>query len=1251
VNAPSHPAVAVQPSRRRRYWRVGLWTLGIAFVVGFAGLAGLLAWAGAHPGAPRWVVAQLHERVPELKLTGITGTFSSGVRIDGLVWTEENGVRVEVRDLAVQMQVLSLLGLHAAARLQVGAVDWVEPALAPPRDERAPPPLPDLRHPGRLTLTEVRVGQLRWLRESGSEPVVIWDQLEIEQVESGRSGLTITALELQRPEGNLRLGGTIEPWADWVTDLKIEASQRLPDELTVHATAELTGTVAGDWRIHANLTSTDPAAAKVEIVATGHDLRREPPAGQAEVTIHAGLLRPWWPEAPEVRIEGKLEVAGSHEQGRLTGQLDAILDTGETWQWEPTLSWNQDQWTLADSPLQQADGAIRLVLGGNLELTSEWIPQAFDLQLTGELTEEALGELAWLRVRSGAATLNWNGDRIDGKGSVSLGEDLAGQLDWRAEVPWHWGEPVPDLAIDVAWQALVLQGWTSPAGQARVTGTAEAWTVAGAGEWRSPEVPDQTGQVNFEVQGNQGDVSGLSVDAELAGNVLQAEGRLAPEWDLQWKVEMPALETVRAGWSGRMASVGSLRGSQASPDLVFTLEGADLQGPGVTVARVEGAGTLVAAAVGARTATLQVEGIQVGDWSGERLDVRLSGEGLRLEVEADLVSSTGVIRVVGEGLGTEQGWSGQVRRADWQSPVLGDWQLAAPVAWEASLAHLEVAAATLQRVDGSGAVTAQGRWALGEGIRAGIEVDLLPWAILQPWLPAGFDYAGEFAGAVRLDWPTGAEPEISWTGRLGPGSWSQRGGAEETAMLLRWRAADWAGRWAEGRLEGEGRFNLHDGGQLHARFAVPLQDLPDRPAEDEPWQASLVGDFAMFELIPALIPDLAEVTGKAEVDLALAGTRRDPRLRGTLRLIDGSAAIPRLGLRLTGLGLTLAGGWDQLDWQAEATSGTGRAELAGSLRIADGRLSGTAKLTGDNVELVRLPEAEIRVSPQLDLHLDGRAVRVAGTVTVPHGRLRPPDWSEAILASSDEIVVGTAASADPVSPWSLQARVTLRLGDVSFKGYGLQTKVRGELTATAATGQDPRATGELRVEDGRYSAWGQTLEIERGRMIFSGGLLAEPGVDIRAVRRVREVVVGVDVRGPLHEPALHLFSEPAMPNTELLSWLLFGTPLAQASGADQQLISRTANTVGLAGGEFLLRQVGRRLGLDEVKIEQTDDSDMATVVVGRYLSPRLFVAYGLGIFEPTSLLRLRFQIDQRWTIEAEAGERVNSTDLRYSFER
>jgi len=69
-----------------------------------------------------------------------------------------------------------------------------------------------------------------------------------------------------------------------------------------------------------------------------------------------------------------------------------------------------------------------------------------------------------------------------------------------------------------------------------------------------------------------------------------------------------------------------------------------------------------------------------------------------------------------------------------------------------------------------------------------------------------------------------------------------------------------------------------------------------------------------------------------------------------------------------------------------------------------------------------------------------------------------------------------------------------------------------------------------------------------------------------------------------------------------------------------------------------------------MRIENSNDGDQASLIIGRYLSPKLYVSYGIDLIETVNTINLRYQISDNWQLKGESGER-QSADLFYIFER
>jgi translocation and assembly module TamB len=341
----------------------------------------------------------------------------------------------------------------------------------------------------------------------------------------------------------------------------------------------------------------------------------------------------------------------------------------------------------------------------------------------------------------------------------------------------------------------------------------------------------------------------------------------------------------------------------------------------------------------------------------------------------------------------------------------------------------------------------------------------------------------------------------------------------------------------------------------------------------------------------------------------------------------------------------------------------------------------TLAIEGENFRVFNTPEGQVDVSPDLDLKLAEQRLEVTGAVRVPAARIELAEAPESAVGVSDDQVIvqpdeeqaagsdalevaaevrvilgepGATGATDPASDVVAASDLDLSDEAVTFTGFGLQAALAGDLTVIETPGEPTTATGEINVTKGHYAAYGQDLEIEQGQVLFAGGPIDEPAIDVRAVRRPAEdILVGVEARGSLLQPEFSVFSEPAMSESEQLSWLVLGRPLEGGPASENSALARAALALGIKGGNYLTEQFGDQLGVDQIGIETEpgQSNEQAALVVGKYLSPELYVSYGIGLLEPVSTLKLSYALSSKWRLVTESSSVQSGGDLFYSIER
>ncbi len=300
--------------------------------------------------------------------------------------------------------------------------------------------------------------------------------------------------------------------------------------------------------------------------------------------------------------------------------------------------------------------------------------------------------------------------------------------------------------------------------------------------------------------------------------------------------------------------------------------------------------------------------------------------------------------------------------------------------------------------------------------------------------------------------------------------------------------------------------------------------------------------------------------------------------------------------------------------------------------------------------MMNLPELQIQVSPDLTFRGRPDALAVSGKVHVPVFLVY--DWQNEgmVKPSSDVEIVGKQSEPEPARPFDLDLDVNVTLGErVILKAMGLDARLEGGLTVVTNERRDFIGQGEIRVAQGHYAAYGLKLPITRGRLLFAGGPVDRPGLDILALRKVGEVRAGVQVTGTARAPRVKLYSEPGMPDTDILSYIVLGRPLGESGGQTDVLMLAAGALLSQGESAALQDKLKRRLGIDVIEVESgTGDVEASMLTVGKYLTPDLYVSFGQALFGEASVARMRYSLSEKWDFESQFGT-VSGADLYYKI--
>ncbi|HET6725431.1 MAG TPA: translocation/assembly module TamB domain-containing protein [Gammaproteobacteria bacterium] len=751
---------------------------------------------------------------------------------------------------------------------------------------------------------------------------------------------------------------------------------------------------------------------------------------------------------------------------------------------------------------------------------------------------------------------------------------------------------------------------------------------------------------------------------------LTAQGRIGQQLNLQWRLDSPDLASLYPDAEGSVSGHGQIEGPRKKPHLVAILNGKKLEIPL--------RGTAYAFKTLSVDADVDLQGKQrsrlnigLADGTIGRLEihsVKLAARGTPADHRVTLAADTsrGSVQLAAAGGLKNQRWDFTLRQATLAYPQLAPWHLAAPGSGYVGKQAFSLAKTCWMTGQARACVHAKRN---GTTLAGAFQLSDLTFAYLAPLTPqtvgatGSVSAKGSFARNGGSGLPT-VHVTASTTQMVVLAKVAEEPGAAPNTAAPPKRIVAFAPSHLKLDLDGHGlRINaalnlLQQKGGLFLTARVP--GSAKTPFLKRPLDAELRTDIPDISFVSRFKPTAGKIGGRLQGTMHIVGSLAAPALHGRIALADGSAELPQVGLKLTDVGLVVAGlpdGGISINGNAQSGGGTiaidGRANLIAKPRNA------TITIRGDQFQALDNALGTVFISPDLTMTLRGQALNLAGTVKVPKARLTLKEIPQsAVKISKDQVIVQPGKKSTSPFARRFNADIHLVLGDnVHFKGFGLKSRIAGALEIVEEGNQPTRASGQLNLIKGEYRAYGQGLVIEQGTLLFAGPI-TEPGIDLRAVRHPAEdITVGVSISGTLKQPNFDLFSDPPMTQAETLSWLVLGRPLNDTSDQQGSALSRLAIGLGINQSNKVAKNLGKNLGLDTFSIKTgsgeagaASDVNQAALVIGKYLSPKLYVSYGIGLFEPVNTVRLEYTLSSRWKLVTESSSIASGGDVIYTLE-
>ncbi|STX52042.1 periplasmic protein [Legionella busanensis] len=492
----------------------------------------------------------------------------------------------------------------------------------------------------------------------------------------------------------------------------------------------------------------------------------------------------------------------------------------------------------------------------------------------------------------------------------------------------------------------------------------------------------------------------------------------------------------------------------------------------------------------------------------------------------------------------------------------------------------------------------------------------------------------------------------------------------------------------ETQLRATGNLILDDAKKLLLSFSLPKFNYFKGHLKQQSVNGNLKLMVNSLAFLSDFSPEIKSLQGRLGANLKVTGTLGKPTIDGEVQLTKASIAMPSLGINLNPIELTLLSSNKKWQAQGEISSGgiplfiNGNGEFMPSVK-------GALTVKGEQVPLISSKEYLINVSPNLNFEFTPTDLKMTGQVLIPKAIIKPQTFSNSVSLTDDVVFVDKKESPNP---YNIDTDVKIAMGDnVSLTVKGLEGHLVGSINLRQLPKGPLTATGELDVKDGKYQAYGQDLTIEKGQLLFTGGLINNPAIQVRAIRKFNNTTnntlagsnhlfdfnssnvqsldfgkyttVGIEVKGRLSKPKVELFSVPStLSQADILSMLLLGRPANQADKSGAQLILAAVSALNLdssSGGTQLLSQLKQGLGIDfnienniQYNQKTNESTDKTSLVIGKSLSKRLYLSYNVGLSKAdTNVLTLKYLLNKFFSVQVNASTTGSGIDLFYTHQK
>jgi autotransporter translocation and assembly factor TamB len=471
----------------------------------------------------------------------------------------------------------------------------------------------------------------------------------------------------------------------------------------------------------------------------------------------------------------------------------------------------------------------------------------------------------------------------------------------------------------------------------------------------------------------------------------------------------------------------------------------------------------------------------------------------------------------------------------------------------------------------------------------------------------------------------------------------------------------------------QGKLTLSDLQELDVEMRLSVSDFGSITGDGTLSPDSLqfrarVNQMDLATLRP-FFPDLAQLSGILNTELALSGSTEDPEVNGHLEV----------------RGLIVQPDWLNVPFdQGVVKLEFNRNELkidSVFVRLDQGTIFVSGNLTHDQGELahadVRVNVSDVKIDRPKKLILSVKSVQLSykdqndyflldGDIILGESRMLVNFRPQSVLPFARAV----ERPPQQLPPLLQKTRIDVRLReseDIWVDNNLARLRLHTELGFIGSPEQ-PNLTGRVTVEEGYVLYLDRKFKIERGIVDFIDPSKLNPIIDLRAETTVRTYrateaipyLIALTLTGPLDEVVVDLSSDPPQDKSNIISLLTIGATREELTGKDSEgkgassaLLERAQSLSSQRITGYTSRKVGALLGLDQFTIEgnlfSRDQTSGPQLLASKKISPRAELTYTTTVGHSNeNSFRLDYRLSKHFFLEGQTDQQGRAgMNLKY----